>query len=229
MPNVQHQNHRGTGKVVFLDDHRRQEAASIQRLSPECDGLELLYANDRHPDKLFALKILAWARRADGSITAMVPWLKGVVAAETLSDPLNGRWVGYRLPESDYLFTDAPQHKVSELDAAVDFFGEDNAGDEVIQEIPDTIGTHVIFSADDFESISLVEVVSWRLFGDGHIEAMIADEGAITRTPVLPGDPCLISASSRPDFCYYFQHGIANKLKEHDPEAMAAIAMLAQD
>jgi hypothetical protein len=29
-----------------------------------------------------------------------------------------------------------------------------------------------------------------------------------------------------PDFRYFFQHGIANRLKEHDPEALAAIAML---
>lgn len=227
MPNVQHQNTRD--KVVFLSEHRRQQMASVQRLSPECDGLELLYANDRHPDKLFALKILAWARLSDGSITAMVPWLKNVVPAESLSDPLNGRWAGYRLPESDYLFTEAPQHKISELDAAVEFFGSDNPDNQVIQEIPDTIGTHVIFSADDFQTISLVEVVSWQLFGDGRIEAMIVDEAAVTRTPVLPGDPCLMPASSRADFCYFFQHGIANKLKERDPEAMAAIVMLAED
>lgn len=227
MPNVQHQNTRD--KVVFLSEHRRRQEATIQRLSPECDGLELLYANDRHPDKLFALRILAWARLSDGSITALVPWLKSVAPAETLSDPLNGRWMGYRLPESEYLFTEAPGHKISELDAAVDFFGTHDADEQVIQEVPDTIGTHVVFSADDFQTISLVEVVSWQLLGDGRVEAMIADESKITRTPVLPGDACLRTASSREDFCYFFQHGIANKLKERDPEAMAAIALLAEE
>lgn len=239
MPNMHHQH--GTGqrgnKIVSLCDHRarhRDEGPSdhsprILRLSPEYDGIELLYANDRHPDKLFSLKVLAWARLDDGSVTALVPWLKKVVPAEQLADPLNGRWMGYRLPESEYLFTEAPEHKVQELDAAVSFFGEPAAGGDIIpQQIPDTIGTHAVFSSDGFHTISLVEVVSWQLDRWGSVHALVADEERITRTPVLPNDPCLVDAQTRADFRYFFQHGIANRIKDQDPEALAAIATLAE-
>ena len=83
-----------------------------------------------------------------------------------------------------------------------------------------------MFSEDEFETLSLMEVVSWRLYGDGTARAMVADEAAVTQTPVLPADHCLVPAQKEPDFRYFFQHGIANRLKEHDPEALAAIAML---
>ena len=55
---------------------RKAARPPILRLSPEYDGIELLYANDSHPDTLFSLKILAWARLANGDTVAMVPWLK---------------------------------------------------------------------------------------------------------------------------------------------------------
>ncbi|WP_232802331.1 hypothetical protein [Alloalcanivorax mobilis] len=189
--------------------------------------MELLYANDEHPDTLFSLKILAWARTGNGATQAVVPWLKELATAESMCDPLNGRWAGYRLPDSDYLFREAPEHKVQELDAAVRFFGAPGGGNHVVQEIPDTIGTHAVFSEDHFETLALMEVVSWRLLGDGRVQAMVADEEAVTQTPVLPGDDCLAFAQQQPDFRYFFQHGIANRLKEHDPEALAAIAILA--
>lgn len=217
---------RGNNVLPFIP-HRRATPPPVLRLSPEYDGMELLYANDEHPNTLFSLKILAWARTADGETMAMVPWLKKLVTAEQLSDPLNGRWEGYRLPESDYLFYDAPEYKVRELHAAVDFFGEPESAESVVQEIPDTIGTHAVFSEDHFETLALMEVVSWRLYGDGRVDAMVADEDAVTQTPILPGDQCLAVAQQREDFCYFFQHGIANRLKERDPEALAAIAILA--
>jgi hypothetical protein len=48
-------------------------------------------------------------------------------------------------------------------------------------------------------------------------------------TPFVDGSAkCLIQAQQLPDFRYFFQHGIANKLKERDPEALAAVAMLAR-
>ena len=215
---------RGNNVLPFTP-RRRASIPPILRLSPEYDGMELLYANDQHPDTLFSIKILAWARRADGDTVAVVPWLKELVSATDLADPLNGRWEGYRLPDSDYLFRDAPPHKVQELDAAVEFFGRPG-GDGPIQEIPDTIGTHAVFSEDQFETLSLTEVVSWRLYADGTAKAMVADEEAVTQTPILPGDDCLRAAQDEPDFRYFFQHGIANRLKDRDPEALAAIAML---
>ena len=201
----------------------------ILRMSPECDGLELLYSNDNHPDKLFSLKVLCWAIRDDDEVVAMVPWLGKIVAASELEDPLNGRWEGYRLPDGDHLFSAPPRHKFEELQAALGFFGKAPKGQPVIQEIPDTIGTHAVFSSDDFQTIQLIEVVSWRLTGDGEMLAMVADETEVTNTPVLSGDPCLQPAQHKEGFKYFFQHNIANRIKERDPEALAALAMLGCD
>ena len=117
---------------------------------------------------------------------------------------------------------------MQELDAAISFFGKPQPGHQTIQEIPDTIGTHAVFSEDDFHTISLMEVVSWQLSADGSLAAMVAEENGLVETPVLPGAGCLIQAQQLPDFRYFFQHGIANKLKERDPEALAAVAMLAR-
>lgn len=217
------QGHRA--KVVSLDDRRQRKQSPVVRLSPEYDGIELLYANDRHPDKLFSLKILAWALRADGEVVALVPWLSRLMPAPELADPLNGRWEGYRFSGDDWMFTEAPEYKVRELQAAADYFGS-SAHQPAPQEIPDNIGTHAVFSEDDFQTINLVEVVSWQLGTDGVIQAMIADEGEVTRTPVLPGDRSLMPAGEHPHFRYFFQHGIANRIKARDPEALAAIAML---
>lgn len=210
-------------RVVSLDRHRQQKRAPVLRLSPEYDGIELLYANDRHPDKLFALNILAWGLRADDSVVALVPWLDQLTTASRLADPLNGHWEGFRFAGDDRLFTEAPEYKGHELRAAAHYF---NGKTALPQEIPDTIGTHALFSADGFRSIHLQEVVSWRLNARGNIDAMIVNENRVTRTPVLPGDASLIPATQDPHFRYFFQHGIANRIKERDPEALAAIAML---
>lgn len=212
-------------RVVSLDRRRQRKRAPILRMSPECDGIELLYANDRHPDQLFALRILAWALRADHGVVALVPWLDSLTSACELADPLNGRWEGFRFAGDDCLFTEAPEYKVCELQAAAQYFN--SATDRPApQEIPDTIGTHVLMSADGFRTIRLQEVVSWRLTAAGSVDAMIVDENRVTSTPVLPGDASLVSAREDPDFRYFFQHGMANRIKERDPEALAAIAML---
>lgn len=213
--------------VIPLFAHRQPSSPRILRVSPECDGLELLYSNDQHPDKLFSLKILCWAIRDDDDVVAMVPWLGKIVAASELEDPLNGHWEGYRLPDGDHLFCAPPQHKFDELTAAVGFFGSAPRKQMIVQEIPDTIGTHAVFASDDFHTVQLVEVVSWRLTGDGELLAMVADESKITDTPVLVGDPCLRPANTLPGFRYFFQHNIANRIKERDPEALAALAILA--
>ena len=103
---------------------------------------------------------------------------------------------------------------------------ECESDNEIIQEISDNIGTHAVLSADQFESITLAEVVSWRLKSNGELSAMLIDEKLVETTPVLPGDPCLFATDERSDFQYFFQHHIANKLKVKDPEAIAAIASL---
>ncbi|MDF1781219.1 MAG: hypothetical protein P1U67_07995 [Alcanivoracaceae bacterium] len=226
---LQHSTESVRSNVIPLFSNEQPARPRVLRLSPECDGLELLYSNDNHPDKLFSLKVLCWAIRDDDDVIAMVPWLGKIVAASELEDPLNGRWEGYRLPDGDHLFSTAPRHKFDELQAALGFFGTAPESQAVIQEIPDTIGTHAVFSTDDFQTVQLVEVVSWRLTGEGELLAMIANETEVTNTPVLAGDPCLHPAQKQEGFRYFFQHNIANRIKERDPEALAALAMLGED
>lgn len=209
-----------TGRLVGEKPH-------VVRLAPEFEGLEMLYSNDTHPDKLYSLKIVAWALLDNDEVVGMVPWLGNIVPGPDINDPLNGRWEGYRDPRGGDIFYHAPLHKIAELEAAARFYGgRDPAPMEIIQEIPDSIGTHAVLTGNGFASFTLVEVLSWRLLGDGRVLAMLVDEKKITTTPVLPGDPCLFPAQEHPDFRYFFQHRIANKIKEQDPEALAAISML---
>lgn len=230
---MSHRTHRqdDTAHKVVSIFAKQQERQHISRLVPEYDGTEVLYSNDRHPDTFFSLKALAWARYRDGSVHALVPWLNRLAPEHALTDPGNGHWEGYRLAEGRVLFTQPPAYKVAELEAAWQFFGKQQPEGKTapVQEIPDTIGTHAVFNADDGHSLTLLEVVSWRLLADGKVQAMVADEAEITSTPVLPGDACLRSVDSLPGFRYFFQHGIANRIKEHDPEAMAAIARLVEE
>jgi len=197
------------------------------RLAPEMDGLEMVYSNDAHPDKFFSLKVLCWALKADGEVVGMVPWLNKVVACNELQDPLNGMWEGYYDPGIDEIFFEAPIHKIVELESAAEYYEiECEDEQEIIQEIPDTIGTHAVMSNDGFRSLLLKEVVSWRLRVDGTMSGTLIDEDKIEETPVLPGDCSLYDAESDEAFRYFFQHHIANKIKARDPEAMAAISLL---
>jgi hypothetical protein len=200
----------------------------IIRLSPEYDGLSMLYSN-RHtdPNKLYSMRILCWGLRADGEVVGLVPWLNSLTPCIELDDPATGYFEGYYDPAADYLFFDPPGHKVAELEGAADYFDArpDNPH-PVAQEIPDTIGTHAMLAGQDEHTLVLTEVLSWRLLNDGTVEAMLIDEDNVASTPVLPGDPCLYAASENPRFRYFFQHHIANQIKSEDPVALAAIAML---
>jgi hypothetical protein len=201
--------------------------SNLIRIAPELDGLEMLYSNAENPDKLFSVKILAWGLRVSGEVVGLVPWLDELVACDNINDPLNGQWEGYYDQGVDELFFAAPLHKVVELETAADYYEyQCDTGREVIQEVPDTIGTHAVLSTDGFHSITLKEVVSWRLLHDGTMEAMLIDEQKMLATPVLPGDDCLYPADKNEDFRYFFQHHIANKIKAQDPEAIAAISQL---
>lgn len=204
------------------------DGEQIIRLSPECDGLSMLYSN-RHTDanKLYAMKVLCWALRADGSIVGMVPWLNQLSPCTELDDQVTGFWEGYYDPRADEIFFDPPPHKVAELEHAAHYFeaGADNPC-SVVQEIPDTIGTHAMLTGEDEHTLVLTEVVSWRLGNDGSLEAMLINEEEVHATPVLPGDECLYAATENPRFRYFFQHHIANQIKSEDPVALAAIAML---
>jgi len=200
---------------------------NLIRISPELDGLEMLYSNNKNPNKLFSIKVLAWGLRANDEVVGLVPWLDSLIACDEINDPLNGKWEGYYDQTVDELFFAAPLHKVVELEAAADYYDyQFESAKDIIQEIPDTIGTHAVLSNDGFSSISLKEVISWRLLNNGTVQAMITNESEMIDTPVLPGDSCLYPADKDKDFHYFFQHHIANKLKSNDPEALAAISLL---
>ena len=210
-----------SGRPLFESDKK------IVRISPELDGMEMLYSNDSAPSKLYSLKIVCWALRDDGEVVGMVPWLSEIVSCTEINDPLNGRWEGYRDPGINEVFYSPPAHKVLELETSSEYYEyqADNPGD-IIQEIPDVIGTHAVLTNNGFQSFSLVEVLSWRLLANGSIQGMLIDDARVTSTPVLPGDQCLYPAQQQCHFRYFFQHRIANKIKEQDPEALAAISLL---
>lgn len=219
-----------SGKIIDIFTRRpwvENQPSPFVRLAPELDGLEMLYSNEAHPEKLFTLKVLCWGMRADGEVVGLVPWMNQLMPCTEIDDPLHGRWEGYFDPGIEEVFFDPPDHKTIELEMASSYYQYDCLTDEeVVQEIPDTIGTHAVMTNDGFHNIVLAEVVSWRLTHDGKLSAMLIDETKVASTPVLPGDPCLYPAEQREDFQYFFQHHIANKLKEKDPEAIAAIALL---
>lgn len=199
----------------------------IIRIAPELDGLEMLYSNDSTPSKLYSLKIVCWALRENGDVVGMVPWLNNITICTEINDPLNGRFEGYRDPGIDDIFYIPPTHKVVELETAAEYYGSDCTDeDAIIQEIPDTIGTHAVLTDNGFRTFTLMEVLSWRLRGDGVVDGMLVDDQRVESTPVLPGDECLFAAQDHEHFKYFFQHRIANKIKEQDPEALAAISLL---
>jgi len=210
----------------FSDTHNKR----FIRLSPELDGLELLYSNDSSEDTLFSLKLLFWGLRANGDVVGLVPWMGGIVAAPDIQDPLNGHFEGYFNPHLDEIFDEVPIHKVLELETSAEYYDyESESSEDILQELPDTIGTHAVLSSNGFQTITLTEVVSWRLYGDGTISGMLAAPDKVESTPVLPGDDCLYRAESRDSFRYFFQHQIANRLKSQDPEAIAAISTLMEN
>lgn len=218
------------GNVIHLDSRRprRTGPGRILRIAPENDGIRTLYSNDRHPDRLVSLDIIGWALHENGEVCALVPWLKDVVSAAWLADPLNGHCEGYWDPLGERVLPEAPAHKIAELKSALGFFG--SARDDhrvVVQTIPDSAGTHTVMSVDGFHTVQLLEVVAWQLRGDGRVLAMLADGDRVTDTPVLATDRCLYPAQEHAAFRYFFQHSVANQLKRHEPDALACLAALA--
>jgi len=225
--------HHNNGNVVDLFTRKpwsERFSRRLIRLAPELDGLEMVYSNPAHPHRLFSIKILCWGLRADGEVVGLVPWLNDLIPCDAIDDAVTGRWEGYYDPGVDDVFFESPLHKVIELESAAEYYDyECENSSDITQEIPDTIGTHAVLSHDGFKTLLLKEVVSWRLHYDGTISGMLVDEGRITSTPVLPGDECLYPVSEEPDFRYFFQHHIANKIKSRDPEALAAISLLTEN
>ncbi len=218
------------GNVIDMFTRKPVDDSNISkviRLAPELDGLEMLYSNDANPGKLFSMKILCWALMKNGEVDALIPWLNKVVPARELNDPLNGHWEGYYDSFHDQAFFEPPFHKITELETSAAYYNASSDDDSlVIQEIHDNIGTHAVLTEDRFKSIILIHVTSWRLYNDGRIHAMLADEKKVDTTPVLSGDECLFPAQEHEDFRYFFHHVIANKIKHGDPEAIAAFTSL---
>lgn len=216
--------------VIHIADHIKKHQQNCQwvRLAAETDNLSILYSNQHMTSqKYYSMKILCWALSDDGEVFAVVPWMNKVTSCLDLNDNYYGQWQGYYNPVNQELFDEPPQHKVLELNSALDYFGGlDGNPKTIVQEIPDTIGTHAMLNNKLNNQLTLTDVLSWQLLGDGHLEAMIIDEELIEETPILPGASCLYPASDNPDFRYFFQHHIANQIKSENPDALAAIALL---
>lgn len=212
--------------------YSRHDEQRFVRLSPEYEGTCMLYSTSKsNPEKLFTMRILCWAIRDNGEVVGLVPWLNKVLPCDQLADPFYGQYEGYYDLNTERIFYQPPPHKVTELETAAHYFDDHceanhDSPDTIIQEIPDSIGTHAMLTDDNSNGLILTEVLSWRLLKDGRLQAMLVDEEQVKGTPVLAGDPCLYPAEEEPNFRYFFQHQIANQIKSEDPEAMAAIALL---
>lgn len=227
-----------TGKAPVIDLFSRQplqpgDEQRLLRICPEFDDISMLYANDANPGKVFKLRLIGWGLQKNGTVVGLVPWLNSVSACPTLSDPLNGHWEGYFNSLNGQVFYDAPDHKTAELEAAYDYFCHhkqrlcNTAGDNpVIQEIPDLIGTHAVFSDPEQQAFFITAVFSWQLYSQGRVEGMLIETGKVQQTPVLTGDESLYPVSSNSDFKYFLQYAIANKIKSQDPEALKAMSAL---
>jgi hypothetical protein len=211
------------------DDQQRKKNHPhiITRIAPELDGLEMLYSNDNSEGQIYSLKILAWALYSDGSVEGLVPWLSNLIPCTSLQDPLNGHWEGYYIPLTGDVFSEPPEHKIAELHASQAYYDIDwNSPHDIVQEIPDTLGTHGAFIHAITHELRIAEISTWRLYHNGTISGMLVDEELVNRTPVLPRDKCLYEAQSHRDFRYFFQYRIANKIKNKDPEALEAMSLL---
>ena len=219
-----------TAQVIDIFSRKKTALAQdkrIIRISPEYDGLSMLYGNDANPGKLFSLKILGWGLKMTGEVVGLVPWLNKIVTCPELDDPLNGHWEGYYNVRLGKVFYDAPRHKKLELREADRYYqAEPQTDDRLVQEVPDTIGTHAILAGSVPRKFIIQEVFSWRLTKSGEIQGMLVEPTKVKHTPVLVGDRSLYAVQENPGFKYFFQYRIANKIKRHEPEAMEAIALL---
>ncbi|WP_104201629.1 hypothetical protein [Billgrantia saliphila] len=216
-------------RVIDLETMRRKLQAKqrLVRLSPELDGLEMVYSLASDPDSLYGMPILAWGLREDGEVVGLVPWMEALTACHRLDDSEHGCFVGYRDPETEELLDVAPPHKACELEHAAAYFDyEETREITLIQQIPDTQGTHALCIDDEDCPWQLKQVFGWRLYSDGNIEALLADEALVESTPILPGDPCLYPGRSRHRVVYFFQRSIANRIREQDPCTLEALALM---
>ncbi len=204
-----------TAKILpFPAQRSKAEQRKILRLSPEYDGQCLLYKHQAlSSEKLYAIRILCWARLADGRTVALVPWLGGVSRCIDLDNPQTGQASGYYDPKTERCYSAVPNHHITALDTVLENAPPSRTtNSQAVQEIPDMIGSHAAILNDEQEYV-LESVVSWQLCDNGEMKAMLADPKKITQLPVLAGDPCLYAAQDNSGFRYYFQYHIANQIK----------------
>ncbi|WP_290783555.1 hypothetical protein [Halomonas sp.] len=216
-------------QVIDLETMRQRLLARrrLIRLAPELDGLEMVYRLASSPDTLYGMPLLAWGLREDGEVVGMVPWMEALTPCHRLDDPEHGSFVGYRDPETEELFEQAPEHKVFELEHAATYFDyEDTEQVTLIQQIPETQGTHALCMDEGDAPWQLKQVFGWRLYSDGTVEALLADERLVESTPILPGDACLYPGHTRHRVVYFFQRQIANRIRREDPATLEALALM---
>ncbi|SDK62922.1 hypothetical protein [Billgrantia gudaonensis] len=216
-------------QVIDLETMRQRHKAKqrLIRLAPELDGLEMVYQLASDPDAYYGMPIMAWGLREDGDVVGLVPWMEALTPCHRLDDPEQGRFVGYRDPETEELLESAPPHKALELEHAAAYFDyEETREVTLIQQLPDTLGTHALCIDDTQGPWQLKQVFGWRLYSDGNIEALLADESRVESTPILPGDDCLYPGRSRHRLVYFFQRRIANRIREQDPTTLEALALM---
>ncbi len=170
-------------KVIDLfsgEAYATLDSPRVVRIAPELDGFEVLYSNQHgHPtagQELFSVKILFWALLDDGSCAGMIPWFDELMICSDLNSPNKVFFQGYYDPSLDQTAPQVPEHKCIELITAADYF--DFEVDDtlfIVQELPDTCGSHAVFTADNFDSFSMSEVFSWRLYSDGCVQAQMID------------------------------------------------------
>ncbi|SHE85864.1 hypothetical protein SAMN02745148_01243 [Modicisalibacter ilicicola DSM 19980] len=218
-----------TAQVIDLDvmRHRLRAKRRLIRLAPELDGLEMLYHLASDPETLFGMPLLAWGLREDGEVVGLVPWMEALTPCHDLDDSDQGRFVGYRDPETDEIFCSAPEHKVFELEHAAAYFDyEETHEPTLLQQLPETLGTHALCLNDDGTPWQLKQVFGWRLYSNGNVEALLVDETRVHSTPVLAGDACLYPGHSRHRVVYFFQRSIANRIRQEDPATLEALACM---
>lgn len=218
-----------SAQVIDLETMRQRQQARkrLIRLAPELDGLEMVYQLPDEPDAYYGLPLLAWGLREDGDIVGLVPWMERLTPCQALDDPAQGHFVGYRDPETEELFEQPPEHKVLELEQAAAYFDyEDTESPTLIQQLPETQGTHALCMDTGDAPWQLKQVFGWRLYSDGAVEALLADERRIESTPILPGDACLYPGHSRHRVVYFFQRQIANRIRREDPATLEALALM---
>ncbi|WP_300273138.1 hypothetical protein [Halomonas sp.] len=216
-------------RVIDLEARRQRQQARrrLIRLAPELDGLEMVYRLGGSPDTLYGMPLLAWGLREDGEVVGLVPWMETLTPCQRLDDDEHGRFVGYRDPETEELFETAPEHKLMELEHAAAYFDyEETDQVTLIQQLPETQGTHALCMDDGDAPWQLKQVFGWRLYSDGSVEALLADERRVEETPILLGDPCLYPGHSRHRVVYFFQRQIANRIRREDPATLEALALM---